>query len=55
MHRTGGSGYGRNNVGINTAIGTLTVGTTGPYTLSLGAAVLGASTGDGSTLTVEKQ
>lgn len=54
LYRSGGSGFGRIIYGSKMAVGTLTVGTTGLFTMSIGAASYGSLTPNGSLLTVEK-
>jgi len=54
FYRAGGAGYGRTLHGSQLAVGTLTVATSGSYTLAMAAVSLNGSFSEGSQITIEK-
>jgi hypothetical protein len=52
--RTGGAGYGRTLHGSQLAVGTLTVATSGSYTLAMAAVSLNGAFSEGSRIIIEK-
>jgi hypothetical protein len=52
--RTGGAGYGRTIHGSQLAVGTLTVATSGSYTLAMAAVSLNGAFSEGSRIIIEK-